>query len=273
MAIQFEDFFQPYSETRVIRCGDLNQNPPSADFPADCPHFSTHYQNLLQDPKQKLILQSAYWLTRFYTAPLLSQSYDLSTQFRFWGHIAPNKDAAQRQLLILNSLIFQFTHLGNSHTRASYSALRLFEVLQNSDLKFYVKSIKAHNHIVVYIKHHQNWYIYDPMLNPDLIFSIKEYRQSVIKNLPVNEEKTPEIQQRIQQTTYFASLEKSHLFRDYLQEHIKKENPGHVLANPYYRSYFQHIPLGALEDITEKAIKKLKYGIAHPNPTPSFKNQ
>lgn len=271
MTILFEDFFKQHSDSKLISCSFLNQNPPCADFPTDCPHFSSTYQDLLQDSTNKLVLQSAYWLARFYTSPLLSQSYDLSTQFRFWGHIAPNKDIAQRQLLILNSLIFQHTHLGNSHTRASYSAFRLFELLQNSDLKFYVKSIKAHNHMVVYIKQNKSWYVYDPMLNPDLIFSSEEYRKNVIKKLPVNEEKTPEMQQRINYKTYITSIEKSLPFKDYLHAHIDSENPGHILANPYYRTYFQHITLGSLEDITEKAIKKLKQVVEQPKAVPQYK--
>ena len=270
MAISFEDFFQQYSSTRVISCSILTQNPPSAEIPVECPHFSSIYQSLLSDENNRLVLQSAYWLARFYTSPLLYPSYDLSTQFQFWGQIAPNKDIAQRQMLILNGLLFQMTHIGNSHVRACYSALRLYDQLKHSELKFYVKSLKAHNHMVVYIKKASEWYVYDPMLNPDLIFNIKEYRQNVIKHLQVNEEKTPEMQQRIDQKTYEGLVNTSLTFHHYLQEHIEHENPGHVLANPYYQSYFQHLKLGELEDITERAIKKLKHDICHPQKNQQF---
>ena len=263
MAISFEDFFQQYSNTPVNSFSLLTHNPPSAEIPVECPHFSPIYQSLLLDEKNRLVLQSAYWLTRYYTSPLLFPSYDLSAQFQFWGHIAPNKDIAERQMLILNALLFQFTHIGNSHVRACYSAFQLYEMLKYSDLKFYVKSLKAHNHMVVYIKQASKWYVYDPMLTPDFIFNIEEYRQNVIKHLSVNEEKTPEMKQRIDQKTFEGLMKTSLKFHHYLQHLIEHENPGHVLANPYYKSYFHDLSLGALEDITEKAIKKLKHDICH----------
>jgi hypothetical protein len=270
MAISFEDFFKQYSSSRVNSCSLLIQNPPSAEIPVECPHFSPIYQSLLLDENNRLVLQSAYWLLRFYTSPLLFPSYDLATQFQFWGEIATHKDIAQRQMLILNGLLFQFTHIGNSHVRACYSAIQLYEMLKSSELKFYVKSFKAHNHMVVYIKKAADWYVYDPMLNPDFIFNIEEYRQNVVKYLSVNEEKTPEMKQRIDKKTHEGFVETSLKFHHYLQNLIDHENPGHVLANPYYQSYFQHLSLGKLEEITEKAIKKLKQDIYHPQYNQSF---
>jgi hypothetical protein len=124
--------------------------------------------------------------------------------------------------------------------------------------------------MVVYIKKASEWHVYDPMLTPDFIFNIEEYRQNVIKHLGVNEEKTPEMKQRIDQKTYEGLVETSFKFHHYLQQLIEYENPGHVLANPYYQSYFQDLSLGELEDITDKAIKKLKHDICHPQYNQSF---
>ena len=83
-------------------------------------------------------------------------------------------------LLYTHCAVFDLTAIGNSAHRASYAALKLKACLGNN-FNIHMKNIPAYEHYVIYISKIgvNEFYTYDPLLNPELIFTIKDYKKII----------------------------------------------------------------------------------------------
>lgn len=121
------------------------------------------------------------------TFPISSKGHFKEKECEIWGsHIKDSKshnrsfDIQRRRFLTLKATLFQLT----SAHRASYAALELFKVFKDSPQKIGLLSSPRVDHYVVCIGNNNNWKIYDPLLNPELLFNLNEYRTEILPQFP-----------------------------------------------------------------------------------------
>jgi len=87
--------------------------------------------------------------------------------------------------VFLRAFIFDISNYGNCSHRAGYAAIQLFKMLKSTDLQVIVKSAKSTDHFVVYLGNKTiGWFIYDPLTNPELVFTHEEYSKTILPMFP-----------------------------------------------------------------------------------------
>lgn len=76
---------------------------------------------------------------------------------------------------------FQFCPYGSCAWRASYAAVKIAKIFQNSDLKIYVKSAETKDQFTVMVGNkNRGWFVYDPLTNPDVFFPVELFNKKVV---------------------------------------------------------------------------------------------
>lgn len=190
MSILFKDFLEKHHVSGEAMLVELKKCPPVADYVNKSPLFSEKYQNLLRDKHQKELIQTMLWLINENTHSLEAYSFDLASKLKFWG----NLNFLPHHLHIsLQALKFQLAQMGDNLSRASFAAFKLYEMLSPLAAKIYLKTNSQLAHPAVYIKLDRQWWIYDPNINPDLIFNNQDYRHEVVNHLPKIKHQEPKL--------------------------------------------------------------------------------
>jgi|LauGreDrversion4_2_1035121.scaffolds.fasta_scaffold524871_2 hypothetical protein len=179
-----EDFFEKQHIKNTLFLDILKKFPPLESCLEENLLFLNEFSEHLKSAENRHLLTTMFELVQNYISSLETRSFDLATKFKFWGHLHQSDKIRLEQTITLNALLFQHAHIGNTFTRTCYAALKMYEALSPLAAKIYIKSIASHNHTAVYIKLEKQWWIYDPNLNPNLIFTNQEYRHLVVRQLP-----------------------------------------------------------------------------------------
>lgn len=108
----------------------------------------------------------------------------------FYSHTQPVTFFGQSLLpaeiaVFLKAFIFDISNYGNCAHRAGYAAIQLFNIFKSTDVKILVQSAKLADQFVVYLGNKtMGWYVYDPLTNPELVFTHDEYIQSILPMFP-----------------------------------------------------------------------------------------
>jgi hypothetical protein len=226
MSLLIEEFLNKYHLSVTGIQAELEKYPPCADYIKILPAFSNKYQKLLLDKHQKQLQQTISWLISEHVASLDAYSFDLSSKFKFWG----NLNLINTHIHIaLQALKFQVAQMGDALSRASFAAFKLYEILSPLAAKIYLKTNTQLAHPAVYIKLDKQWWIFDPNVNPDLIFDTKDYRQQVINHLPKTKLDVQQLNIQIKPELWLLFQLKlpkfNELIKTKLQEHFV--NPEH----------------------------------------------
>jgi hypothetical protein len=179
-----KDFFEKQHIKNDLFIDTLKKFPPLEPYLESNTLYLDEFSEHLNTTTNRQLLATMFELIQNYISPLETTSFDLSTKFKFWGHLHQSDKIQLEQTITLNALLFHHAHIGNTFTRTCYAALKMYEALSPLAAKIYIKSIASHYHTAVYIKLDKQWWIYDPNLNPNLIFTNQEYRQLVVRQLP-----------------------------------------------------------------------------------------
>ena len=161
----------------------LKKFPPLESYLEKNALYLKGFSKQLINQSNHQVFSTMFELMQNYVSPVSPSSLDLASRFKFWGHLYQSDKIRTEQMITLHALVFHHAHIGDMLTRTCFAALKMYESLSPLAAKIYIKSIANHSHMAVYIKIDKQWWIYDPNLNPDLIFSNQEYRQLVIKEL------------------------------------------------------------------------------------------
>lgn len=109
--------------------------------------------------------------------PLTVKSFDLNTLLLFWGRIASDTQEEMSQDIIYHALLFQASNINDSNSQVCFSAIELYKLLEHlDDLQVYLQTPIDKIHQTVLIHTHDSHYIYDPIKDPNLLFTEEEYQ-------------------------------------------------------------------------------------------------
>ncbi len=146
------------------------------------PNFSTQYKQLQEESKEHNIdcLAAAICQKILHIAPATTLYNKAILKFILLdgSNIIDAQNASLFTLLYTHSTFFSLIAVGNSAHRASYAALELKSCL-GDDFNIHIKNIPGYEHYVIYISKPgvNKFYIYDPLLNPELIFTVENYKE------------------------------------------------------------------------------------------------
>ena len=156
MIILFKEFLNKFHISLACMLTDLKKCPPLADYFKLSPSFSDKYQKFLLDKHQQELQKTMFWLINEHTSSLEANSFDLASKFKFWGNLnLVNTDIHTA----LQALKFQVAQMGDAFSRASFAALKLYEILSPLAAKIYLKTNTQLAHPAVYIKLDKQWWI------------------------------------------------------------------------------------------------------------------
>jgi len=117
---------------------------------------------------------------------LQAGSFDLNTCFLFWGMLAQNTEQARVQDVLYHALLLDATHLNDPYSQASYAAIELYKCLKHeAHIQVYLQNLE---HQVIMIHAQDARYIYDPIKDPQLLFTVEEYQaKAVYTTLLINQ--------------------------------------------------------------------------------------
>ena len=76
---------------------------------------------------------------------------------------------------------FQFCPYASCAWRASYAAVKIARVFENTDFKIYLKSAETKDQFTVVVGNAKSgWFVYDPLTNPDVVFPLELYNKKII---------------------------------------------------------------------------------------------
>ena len=157
----------------------LYQRPPPPFFSPSCEHLSTKYlQNSEQDIEIAAI--AATILQRQFDAFLNPRNaLFLATSRKLFGDDQSSKASAMHAFLFSRISTFMYSGLGACAFRASYASVMLAALPKESHV--YLVSIPSKDQFVVQLRRgKKEWFIYDPLLNPEMIFPFKNYHEEVL---------------------------------------------------------------------------------------------
>lgn len=162
------------------------------------PHFSTQYKQLQEESREHNVdcLAAALCQKILHIAPAISRYKKaiLTSILSDKSEIINAENASFFTLLYTHSTLFSLIAVGNSAHRASYAALELKSCL-GKEFNIHIKNIPGYEHYVIYISKPgvNEFYIYDPLLNPELIFTVEDYKEitTLYKKDPQRWTKTP----------------------------------------------------------------------------------
>jgi len=106
-------------------------------------------------------------------------------------------------VVFLKAFIFDISDLGNCSHRSGYASLKLHEMFKNTPIRVVNKSAdKVDQYVVLIGNKTTGWFVYDPLTNPELIFTHEEYAKTILtlftetasaKGLPVCVTITPSL--------------------------------------------------------------------------------
>lgn len=156
----------------------MRSYPPTLLDTRASEYFSDIYSQKLAEGEDKTHLM--HWMIEKIFYPISLTSTDTKARIAFWGDLPTIEEQAKRLFLVHNALSFSLTGLGNCATRSSYAAIQLFNIFENSGLQIEFLSFVEIDQFVLRIKNNKNEYkIYDPLTNPELIFNEDEYNQKI----------------------------------------------------------------------------------------------
>lgn len=143
--------------------GKLLMRPPSINHaPHECEaHFSSAYQKMMN---QKEVM---FAVTMIFG-------------FMFERTARPEGDTPERSFFYKHATSFALIQGGNCAQRAAYSALKLSEIFKDTEAKIFVKNFQAYDQYFVQIELKGRVWIFDPQMNPELLFEENYYRSSVL---------------------------------------------------------------------------------------------
>jgi hypothetical protein len=98
----------------------------------------------------------------------------------FQESVTPEKGS-----LMLRAFVFERSDIGNCSHRASYAAMKLFEMFKDTPIKISVEAIgreRLIDHVIVVLSNDttKEKFVYDPLTNPELVFGFDEYEEEIM---------------------------------------------------------------------------------------------
>jgi len=159
---------------------------------------------------------------------------------------------SQTKYLLSKALAFACTGIGNCSDRSAYAAIQLFELFKSSDIKVSLVSVPSVDQFIVYIGNKERgWYIYDPLTNPAIVFTLEEYKTQVLPLFePVSMPKN-KFEMVIKQPLITLFLEKQEQASDFLRGAMRSNTPERLMMNRDYQIW--SVTQG-IEDVRQKTI-------------------
>ena len=104
-----------------------------------------------------------------------------SSHQTFWGSLPTTVNEAIKRHVFVKGGGFYITGLGNCSDRVADAAMKLYHSLKDTDVKVILYSAPSIDQFIVYLKTpDKTWHVYDPVTNPELLFSLDEYKKEII---------------------------------------------------------------------------------------------
>lgn len=146
----------------------------------------------------------------------------------------------QRHFLLKHALLFSVTKIGNCSDRAAYASLILFNLLKDTGIKIALQSLKARDQFYVCLGSvAKGWYIYDPLTNPTLLFSVEEYQQTMLQYLPLYTAKKCPYKLILDQAVYNQFVNQLNGVAGRVHHVLSQYPPDQLWADPLFQQYLQ----------------------------------
>ena len=215
----------------------LHLNPPSVRDTQKSPHYSEKYtSNMSRENTQNLHVMQV--LTEMQMAEITFRARTpMQKPLRFWKEL-PNSEKKQAiNYAISHASQFAYTKTGNCSSRSAFAAMHLYHAIgKQAGISVCLISSATHDQFTVMIgTADKQWFVYDPLTNPELLFEHAEYTSEILKYFsPVQTPKHP-LKLKITPATYSAYLAKNPEINDYLQQAFSTLKPKVVLSNLNYQ--------------------------------------
>lgn len=120
---------------------------------------------------------------------------------RIYSNSLPSQEAILEKaransiiLLMTNAVRFTLIKLGNCLERSAYSAIALAEIFQGTKVRVALQSMTKVDHVAVTLGPIKGiFYVYDPLINPEIVIPLKEYQDNISPKLPKTEKLLPKV--------------------------------------------------------------------------------
>ena len=165
----------------------MRQQPPLAEDTQASKYYYDKYKELAAAPSFDRTHQVTMKLLLEYLLYSVAPIFKLGQTSSFFQQNL----LLEQVTVFLQAFLFDLTSMGNCANRSTYAAFKLHDLFENTDLKIIIKSAKDKDQYVVYLGNKSmGWFIYDPLTNPELVFTFKEYIDDILPLIPLKSRPT-----------------------------------------------------------------------------------
>lgn len=148
--------------------------------------------------------------------------------------------------------------------------MRLYEAIGKQEgVTVVLQSSPSHDQFVVMLcDKNKQWFVYDPLTNPELLFPHQDYQSDILSLFPRVQAPKSHLKLKITEAVYSRYAQKSSQIQDYLKEAFRTFDTSNALKNRGYRaSLIQRnlVPENQYLSITSCAITALRE-LSEPEP-------
>jgi hypothetical protein len=269
MPILLSDFMQQHQPGASIApmLEKMYRHPPTFKKTQKSPHFSPRYQAIFNE--SDALTQVMTILCEKEMLPLLSSSALIVPSLHqkhvtFWKSLAADKTEATKRYIFGIGSNFNLLGLGNCAPRATYAAMQLHPLLKDTGIQIKLVSLTSVDQFIVYLKTPDKlWYVYDPLTNPELLFTPDEYKSAIMPLFT----KVPSPAAQVDLTITPALCEHFRIHCDKIEPFLTKafQKPWQdTLQDGWYRMSLSRakLPLDQQEQITKEAHQAIHRKLA-----------
>jgi hypothetical protein len=156
---------------------------------------------------------------------------------------------------------FDFSNMGNCAHRSSYAALKFCEFFKDAEVKVFIRNEKSRDqYFVVFENKEKEIFVYDPLTNPELVFTEAEYRKKILPLFPLTTNCKVEMNILVTQEL----REKYRKIADEIRDRFRKDTSffdEQILKSDMNIIFSMHknkIPMHLHHEMIEKACRELK---------------
>jgi len=253
---------QPITQQMLTKL--LKMPPPKSKLP-ESEYVSTAYNDRVNDEK---MAEFAHNIVQKSTIKLNqgSQIQEPEQIAAIFGCYPTDITIAMKQFMFKHATLFDITQVGACTERASYAALSLAEAFKTQAINVaYTSNIKKNQFAVILGNKEIGFYVYDPLTNPELIFSHAYYTKNVLSQFPDNHITSNQVKVKITSDILEEFEAQKNLMRTRLATYIQDNLP--TLEQLYHDRIFHFTTMALGYDMANEknslneAVCYLKQGL------------
>jgi len=157
--------------------------PPENVLSRESSHYDQKYRELSKEYQPG---EGRLFLCAMHAVIDSKEGAILRSKTSFWSNHPENRVFLY---MAVKAAIFELAHIGNCGSRVAYSAFQLFELLKSANIEIEFYFFEKRNQTILYLKDKASGerVVYDPLTNPNLIFTESEY-QNILEYFPEKDE-------------------------------------------------------------------------------------